>query len=202
MILGARRQLEAVFPQYRDDPYGDIPEELMFVHAEELLDTYPDLPPTERENAILREHPAVFVIGLGYPLAGGHPHEMRAADYDDWATDTSSQTGRTTHGLNGDIVVWDPVARRRHELTSMGIRVTKETLVEQLEMAGQVENLQLPYHQAILRDRAPLTIGGGIGQARTHMYLLRKAHVGEVSVGVWPRQLREMCAERNIRLLE
>jgi aspartate--ammonia ligase len=127
---------------------------------------------------------------------------MRAADYDDWITDTSKETGKDTHGLNGDILVWNPVTKRRHELTSMGIRVTKETLVKQVEMAQQTENLKLPYHQAILNDKIPLSIGGGIGQSRTYMYFLRTAHLGEVSVTVWPKPLKDICTKRNIRVLE
>jgi aspartate--ammonia ligase len=202
VIVGARRHLEAVFPRFRDDPYGAIPQELTFIHAEELLDRYPDLTPMQRETAILQDHPAVFIIGLGYPLQDGHPHDMRATDYDDWITATTPKAGPARHGLNGDIVVWNPVTKTRHELTSMGIRVTKQTLVKQMEMAGPIESLQLPYHQAIMNDRVPLSIGGGIGQARTHMYLLRKAHIGEVSVGVWPQQLRDICTQRNIFLLE
>jgi aspartate--ammonia ligase len=106
------------------------------------------------------------------------------------------------HGLNGDILVWNPVTGRRHELTSMGVRVTKETLRIQLEMAGQLDFLELPYHQGILNDEIPLSIGGGIGQSRTYMYLLRKAHLGEVSVTVWPQILKDMCARRNIFVLE
>ena len=127
---------------------------------------------------------------------------MRAADYDDWVTETSKETGRPTHGLNGDILVWNPVTKRRHELTSMGIRVTKELLRKQLEITGQLDFLKLPYHQAILNDRIPLSIGGGIGQSRTYMYLLRTAHLGEVSVTVWPKQLKDICAKRNINVLE
>jgi aspartate--ammonia ligase len=127
---------------------------------------------------------------------------MRAADYDDWVTDTSKETGRPTHGLNGDVLVWNPVTKRRHELTSMGIRVTKELLRKQLEITGQLDFLKLPYHQAILNDRIPLSIGGGIGQSRTYMYLLRTAHLGEVSVTVWPKQLKDICAKRNINVLE
>ncbi len=106
------------------------------------------------------------------------------------------------HGLNGDILVWNPVTKRRHELTSMGIRVTKETLRQQLKMSGQLDFLKLPYHQAILNDEIPLSIGGGIGQSRTYMYLLRTAHLGEVTVTVWPEQLKEICAEKNIHVLE
>jgi aspartate--ammonia ligase len=127
---------------------------------------------------------------------------MRAADYDDWVTETISKSGQPMHGLNGDILVWNPVTKRRHELTSMGVRVTKATLVKQMEMAGLQEDLKLPYHQAILKDEIPLSIGGGIGQSRTYMYLLRKAHLGEVSVTVWPNVLREMCDKKNIHVLQ
>jgi aspartate--ammonia ligase len=127
---------------------------------------------------------------------------MRAADYDDWITDTSKETGEPTHGLNGDILVWNPVTRRRHELSSMGIRVTKETLRQQLQMSKQMDFLQLPYHRAILENRIPLSVGGGIGQSRTLMMLLRKAHLGEVSVTVWPKILKEICAKKNIFVLE
>jgi aspartate--ammonia ligase len=163
---------------------------------------YPELPRKQRETAILQKYPAVFIIGIGWVLKDGYPHEMRAADYDDWATDTSSTTGRSTHGLNGDILVWNPVTKRRHELTSMGIRVTKETLRTQLEISRQLGFLSLPYHQAILKDQIPLSIGGGIGQARTFMYLLRTAHLGEVTVSVWPKQLKEICSKKNIHVLE
>jgi aspartate--ammonia ligase len=135
-------------------------------------------------------------------LKDGYPHEMRAADYDDWVTPTKSDDGKPMHGLNGDILVWNPVTKRRHELSSMGIRVTKETLKQQLEISGQLDFLKLPYHQAILRDEIPLSVGGGIGQSRSVMYLLRKAHLGEVSVTVWPDQLNKICAERNIHVLK
>jgi aspartate--ammonia ligase len=127
---------------------------------------------------------------------------MRAADYDDWVTETVEKNGKMMHGLNGDILVWNPVTKRRHELTSMGVRVTKETMKVQLEMSGQLDFLELPYHQAILNDEIPLSIGGGIGQARTYMYLLRTAHLGEVTVTVWPEELKKICAERNIIVLE
>ena len=111
-------------------------------------------------------------------------------------------TGKDTHGLNGDILVWNPVTRRRHELTSMGIRVTKDSLVKQLEMSGQMDLLEMPYHQAIMNDEIPLSIGGGIGQSRTYMMLLKKAHLGEVSVTVWPQILKDMCADKGIHVLE
>jgi len=182
--------------------HGALPDELTFVHAEDILEAFPDLPRKQRETAFLQEHPAVFIYGIGWPLADGYPHELRAADYDDWSTETVSADGRPMHGLNGDILVWNPVTRRRHELSSMGIRVTKEGLVRQLELSGQLDFLELPYHRAILNDEIPLSIGGGIGQSRTMMLLLRKAHLGEVSVTVWPQVLKDMCARRNINVLE
>jgi aspartate--ammonia ligase len=179
-----------------------LPDELTFVHAEDVLSAYPNLPRKERETALLQEHPAVFIYGIGWPLADGYPHELRAADYDDWSTETVSADGRPMHGLNGDILVWNPVTRRRHELTSMGIRVTREGLRRQLELSGQLDLLKLPYHRAILDGEIPLSIGGGIGQSRTMMLLLRKAHLGEVSVSVWPQVLKDMCARKNIHVLE
>jgi len=202
VILGAGRFAQEAYPRLKTKKYPDYPEELTFLTAEELLDMFPDLPRKQRETRVLQRYPAVFIIGVGYPLKDGYPHEMRAADYDDWITDTSAMTGKPTHGLNGDILVWNPVTRRRHELTSMGIRVTKETLVKQLEMSNLMENLKLPYHQAIMNDRIPLSIGGGIGQSRTFMYLLRTAHLGEVTVSVWPRQLKDISARHNIHVLE
>lgn len=202
VLLGAEKFAQGMFPQLKDPRYPDLPEQLVFLHAEELLEMYPDLPRKQRETEVLRKFPAIFIIGIGYPLRDGYPHEMRAADYDDWVTDTHDLTGKPTHGLNGDILVWNPVTKRRHELTSMGIRVTTDTLKRQLQMAGQSDFLRLPYHQAILKHQIPLSIGGGIGQSRTLMLLLRKAHLGEVSVTVWPEILKEMCARRNILVLE
>jgi aspartate--ammonia ligase len=202
VLRGAEELALDMYPQLRDPRYPSLPAEIEFIHAEDLLARYPDLPRKQRETALLQEHPAVFLYGIGWTLADGYPHELRAADYDDWVTETVSADGRTMHGLNGDILVWNPVTRRRHELSSMGVRVTKETLRRQLELTGQLDFLQLPYHRAILEDRIPLSIGGGIGQSRVSMLLLRKAHLGEVSVTVWPEVLREMCAARNIHVLE
>jgi aspartate--ammonia ligase len=202
VIRGAGEFIREEFPVLKEDPYPAIPDELTFLHAEEILEMYPDLPRKQRETRVLQEYPAVFIYGIGWPLADGYPHEMRAADYDDWITETTSAAGRPMHGLNGDILVWNPVTKRRHELTSMGIRVTKGTLKKQLEMSGQLDFLELPYHHAILNDRIPLSIGGGIGQARTFMYLLRTAHLGEVTVSVWPEILKRICVEKNIHVLE
>lgn len=202
VFKGAESHVQELFPQLKSDKYPNLPDELKFIHAEEILERYPDLPRKQRETQILQEYPAVFIYGIGWPLADGYPHEMRAADYDDWITETKSKDGRTMHGLNGDILVWNHVTKRRHELTSMGIRVTKETLKAQLEMSGQLDYLELPYHKAILNDEIPLSIGGGIGQSRTYMYLLKKAHLGEVSVTVWPEKLKEICRAKNIHVLE
>jgi len=202
VIRGAGLHAQEMFPALRDPRYPDLPETLTFLHAEDILAMYPDLPRKQRETQILQEYPAVFIYGIGWPLEDGYPHEMRAADYDDWVTETVSKEGKPRHGLNGDILVWNPVTRRRHELTSMGIRVNKETLLKQLEMSGQMDFLNQPYHQAILNDRIPLSIGGGIGQSRTYMLLLKKAHLGEVSVTVWPRELKRIGEEKNIHVLE
>jgi aspartate--ammonia ligase len=202
VIRGAGVHAQEVLPKLKTKKYPDYPEELTFLHAEEILDMFPDLPRKQRETEILKKYPAIFIIGIGWTLNDGYPHEMRAADYDDWVTETVSDGGRPMHGLNGDILVWNPVTRRRHELTSMGIRVTKETLKKQLEMTKQLDFLKMPYHQAILNDKIPLSIGGGIGQSRTYMYLLRTAHLGENSVTVWPKILKDMCRRKNINVLE
>jgi len=190
------------WPALADPRYPELPDELEFFHAEDILEAYPDLPRKQRETAILQEHPAIFIYGIGWPLADGYPHELRAADYDDWSTETLSADGRPMHGLNGDILVWNPVTRRRHELMSGGIRVTREALLRQLESSDQLDFLALPYHQAILHDEIPLSIGAGIGQSRTMMLLLRKAHLGEVSVSVWPQVLKDLCSARHIDVLE
>jgi len=201
VIKGAETHVQELFPQLKTDKYPLLPDELTFLHAEDLLAKYPHLPRKQRETTILQEHPAVFLYGIGWVLDDGYPHEMRAADYDDWATETTSADGRPMHGLNGDILVWNPVTKRRHELTSMGVRVNAESLRKQLEITGQLDFLKLPYHQAIVRNEIPLSIGGGIGQSRTQMLLLQKAHLGEVTVSVWPKRLRDICEERNIHLL-
>ncbi|MHC4474883.1 MAG: aspartate--ammonia ligase [Planctomycetota bacterium] len=202
VLKGAEIHVQEMFPQLKDDRYPDLPDELTFIHAEEILERFPDLPRKQRETAILQEFPALFIIGIGWVLEDGYPHEMRAADYDDWVTDTSAETGKPTHGLNGDILVWNPVTKRRHELTSMGVRVNAETLKKQLELSGQLDFLKLPYHQGIINEELPLSIGGGIGQSRTFMLLLKKAHLGEVSATVWPKILKDMCKKKNIHVIE
>jgi len=202
VIKGAETSAEEMFPQLKSDKYPSLPDKLTFMHAEDILDKYPDMPRKQRETAILQEYPAVFIIGIGWTLKDGYPHELRAADYDDWVTETKSEDGHPMHGLNGDILVWNPVTKRRHELSSMGIRVNAETLRRQLEITHQLHFLNFPYHQGILNGNLPLSIGGGIGQSRVQMLLLKKAHLGEVSVTVWPKILKEICTKKDIHVLE
>ena len=202
VIKGAEKHVQKLYPQLRTDKYPDLPDKLTFLHAEDILDKYSSLPRKQRETRILQDYPGVFIYGIGWPLKDGYPHEMRAADYDDWVTEVRSRDGRSMHGLNGDILVWNPVTKRRHELSSMGIRVNAETLKKQLEMSGQLDFLKYPYHQAIMKNEIPLSIGGGIGQSRTQMVILKKAHLGEVSVTVWPKILKDLGRKKNIFVLE
>ena len=202
VLKGAEAHVQKLFPQLKTDKYPNLPDELTFIHAEDILDRHPDLPRMQRETAMLQEYPAMFIIGIGWVLKDGYPHEMRAADYDDWVTETTSEDGRPMHGINGDILVWNPVTKRRHELTSMGIRVNADTLKKQLELTGQLDFLKFPYHQAIINNEIPLSIGGGIGQSRTFMLLLKNAHIGEVSATVWPKILKDMCKNKNIHVIE
>lgn len=202
VLVGAQRHVQEMFPQLKDDRYPNLPEELVFIHAEEILEMFPDLPRKQRETEILQKYPAVFIYGIGWTLEDGYPHEMRAPDYDDWVTPTITKNGKLMHGLNGDILVWNHVTQRRHELSSMGIRVNEKTLRQQLEITGQLDFLELPYHQAIMDKELPLSIGGGIGQSRVYQLLLKKAHIGEVSCTVWPEKLKEICREKNIHVIE
>ncbi len=202
VLVDAELYAQELFPQLNSKQFPNLPQRLTFLHAEDLLKMYPAMPRKQRETAILQECPALFIVGIGYPLDDGYPHELRAADYDDWVTETKSAEGKTLHGLNGDILVWNHVTKRRHELSSMGIRVNAETLRKQLELSRQKEFLKFPYHQAIIKNEMPLSIGGGIGQSRTLMLLLRKAHLGEVTVSVWPKVLKEICEKKNIHVLD
>lgn len=173
-----------------------LPEEITFTHAEELEERYPELTPRERENRAALEYGAVFVIGIGAPLQGGDPHDGRAPDYDDWI----SPNGRG-RGLNGDLILWYPVLGQAFELSSMGIRVTAQSLETQLAIREQSARSRLFFHKRLLNGELPPSIGGGIGQSRLCMFLLRKAHIGEVQVGIWPEAMIEECRERNIALL-
>jgi aspartate--ammonia ligase len=202
VIKDAELFAQDLFPALKNSKYPNLPNEIVFMHAEEILEKFPQLPRKQRETAILQEYPAIFIIGIGWTLADGFPHEMRAADYDDWVTETKTDKGKVAHGINGDILVWNFVTKRRHELSSMGIRVNAETLRTQLEMSNQLQLLKTPYHSGIINNQLPLSIGGGIGQSRTVMHILRKAHLGEVSVSVWPKKLKEICEAKNIFVLD
>ena len=200
VLKGAETRVQELHPKLRGK-YPNMADKIEFMHAEDILEMYPKLPRKQRETEVLKEHPAIFIIGIGWVLKDGHPHELRAADYDDWVTETKDE-GRVMHGLNGDILVWNPVTRRRNELSSMGIRVDAASLRKQLELSGQLDSLKYDYHKGIISGELPLSIGGGIGQSRTFMLLLKKAHLGEVSVSVWPKILKDISAAKNIHVLE
>ena len=181
------------YPQLR--PF--LPEKIHFIHSEELLQMYPDKTPKEREDAICQKYGAVFIIGIGGKLSNGEKHDGRAPDYDDWST--VAENGLA--GLNGDILIWYPVLERSFELSSMGIRVDKESLLRQLKIAGKEERKQLFFHQRLLSDKLPLSIGGGIGQSRLCMVLLHKGHIGEIQASIWPDDMRQECARMGMPLI-
>lgn len=174
-----------------------LPETIHFISAEELLQLYPDLSPKEREDKIVAKYGAVFLMGIGAALSDGKKHDGRAPDYDDW----SSKTGEGFKGLNGDILVWHPVLKRAFELSSMGIRVDKIALLQQLKISQEEERSQLAFHQKVIEGSIPLSIGGGIGQSRVAMFLLRKAHIGEVQASIWTDEIYASCKEQGIQLL-
>ncbi len=174
-----------------------LPEDITFIHAQELLDRYPGMTPTERETEASRRYGAIFVIGIGGKLSDGKPHDGRAPDYDDWST----PNGDGFAGLNGDIIVYDSVLGRSFELSSMGIRVSPESLAAQLKERGCEERASLPFHSALLRGDYPASIGGGIGQSRLCMFLLQKAHIGEVQASIWPEEQIAACEAAGIELL-
>jgi aspartate--ammonia ligase len=191
-IKVTENKLYVEFPQI--EPM--LPEEVFFIHSEELLQMYPGLTSKERENAIVKEHKAVFVIGIGGKLSDGEPHDSRAADYDDWTT--HNEEGYC--GLNGDLLLWNPVLESAFEISSMGIRVDEEALRRQLELRGETHKAELMYHKLLLEGKLPYTIGGGIGQSRLCMFLLRKAHIGEIQSSIWSDETRAQCHEAGIDL--
>ena len=192
-IKVTENKLYVEFPQI--EPM--LPDDIYFVHAEELLQMYPGLAPKEREDAVTRKHKAVFVIGIGGALTDGNPHDGRAADYDDWTT--LNEDGY--HGLNGDLLLWNPVLESAFEVSSMGIRVDAQALKRQLYLKGEQFKMELLYHKMLLEGKLPYTIGGGIGQSRLCMFLLRKAHIGEIQSSIWPEDMREKCHKAGIDLV-
>lgn len=195
-IYGALLATEAV--THRAFPHipPTLPREITFVHAEELRAEFPDLSPKEREREATRRYGAVFIRGIGGPLSDGSRHDGRAPDYDDW----SAPTPDGLHGLNGDILVWNAVLDAPLELSSMGIRVDPAALLRQLEMTGCMDRLALPFHRALAAGEMPPAVGGGIGQSRLCMYLLRCAHIGEVQAALWPEVMVARCAEAGVTL--
>ena len=192
-IKVTENKLYVEFPQI--EPM--LPEDIFFIHSEQLLQMYPGMNAKERENAVAEEYKAVFVIGIGGVLSNGQPHDGRAADYDDW----SSVNDEGFNGLNGDLLLWNPVLKSAFEVSSMGIRVDAEGLKRQLDMRGESDKAGLLYHRMLLEDRLPLTVGGGIGQSRLCMFLLRKAHIGEIQSGLWPEDMVARCHEAGIELV-
>ena len=174
-----------------------LPQDIHFVHAEELVQMYPNLTPKEREDEICKKYGAVFVMGIGGKLSDGKKHDGRAPDYDDWTTPNSDGF----LGLNGDILIWYPVLERSFELSSMGIRVDKESLLTQLEIEGKTERKELYFHKRLLEGSLPLSIGGGIGQSRLCMVMLQKAHIGEIQASIWPDEQRKECREAGMNLI-
>lgn len=195
-IYGVLREVEA--DTYERYPHITpiLPEEITFLHAEELARKYPTLTPKERENRVAKEYGAVFIIGIGGELSDGKPHDGRAPDYDDWTTPNDAGF----KGLNGDIILWNPVLESAYEISSMGIRVDRTALTRQLELAGCPERASLAFHRALLDGELPLSIGGGIGQSRLCMFFLRCAHIGEVQASIWPDEMRAACRAHNIEL--
>lgn len=174
-----------------------LPEKVTFIHAEELLKKYPGMSVVERETAAAKEFGAIFVIGIGAKLSDGEPHDGRAPDYDDWSTPNEEDFV----GLNGDLIFYDNILDRSFELSSMGIRVSPESLLVQLKIKDCEDRAELPFHQSLLKGELPYSIGGGIGQSRLCMFLLQKAHIGEVQASIWPKEQTEQCKEAGIDLL-
>jgi aspartate--ammonia ligase len=181
------------FPEV--NPY--LPEKITFFHTEELLEMFPDKTPFERETEMAKKHGAIFVIGIGAKLANGEKHDGRAPDYDDWSTETENGF----KGLNGDIIIWNPILERAFEISSMGIRVDKKALKKQLALENAENRKEMLFHKMLLNDEMPLSIGGGIGQSRLCMYFLQKAHIGEVQASIWPDEMIEQCEANNIFLM-
>lgn len=192
-ILRTEFYICETYPQLK--PY--LPEEIHFIHSEELLQMYPDKTPKEREDLICKKYGAVFIMGIGGKLSDGKEHDLRAPDYDDWSTENEDGF----MGLNGDLLIWYPILNRSIELSSMGIRVDKEALLRQLALQGKEERKNLYFHQRLLNDTLPLTIGGGIGQSRLCMVLLHKAHIGETQASIWPDSMRQECREAGMTLI-
>lgn len=196
-IYSAIRRTEYLVCETYPEIKPFLPDEIHFISSEELLQMYPDLTPKQREDEICKKYGAVFIMGIGGKLSNGEKHDGRAPDYDDWSTPNEEGF----EGLNGDIMIWYPILNRGFELSSMGIRVDKESLLRQLEIEDKMDRAELYFHKKLLADELPLSIGGGIGQSRLCMVLLHKAHIGEIQASIWPEQMRKECAEAGMPLI-
>ncbi|MDR2122214.1 MAG: aspartate--ammonia ligase [Flavobacteriaceae bacterium] len=196
-IYNAIRRTEYMTYEMYSDLKLRLPKTIHFIHSEELLQLYPNLNPKERENKIAEQYGAVFIIGIGDNLSNGEPHDLRSPDYDDWTTISELNL----KGLNGDIILWNDTLKQAFEISSMGIRVDKEALNRQLEMTGQTQRKELYFHSRLFNDELPLSIGGGIGQSRLCMFLLQKAHIGEIQSSIWPEDMRAACKKAGIPLI-
>ncbi len=192
-LVKTEKAVEAQYPQLK----SVLPAEITFISSEELLQRYPDLDPKRRENAIAKEFGAVFIYGIGGVLTNGEPHDGRAPDYDDWST--ANEAGY--NGLNGDIIVWNPVLNSAFELSSMGIRVDKTALLKQLEIRNNLDKKELSFHTLLLNDELTESIGGGIGQSRVCMFMLKKAHIGEVQVSIWDEKVKDELSKDGVNIL-
>ena len=191
-LLNAEKMVCEKYPQIKPS----LSEGITFVHTEDLLAKYPNLSSKERETEAVKEYGSVFIIGIGGELADGKIHDGRSPDYDDWSTPTEGGY----KGLNGDIIIWNPILQSAYEISSMGIRVDKTALQTQLKIRGCEDRLSLLFHKSLMEDRIPLSIGGGIGQSRLCMFLLRCAHIGEAQASIWPTEMVEVCEKNNIIL--
>lgn len=196
-IYNSLRSLEFIVFEHYSKIKPILPEEITFIHSEKLLEQYPKLTPQQREHKATEKHGAIFIIGIGGKLADGKPHDGRAPDYDDWTTPTV----KGYRGLNGDIIFWNPTLKCAFEISSMGIRVDKKTLIEQLKLTDNEERKKLLFHKRLLKGDLPYSIGGGIGQSRLCMFFLRKAHIGEIQVSIWPPKMIDKCKKHNIIIL-
>jgi len=196
-IYEAIKRTEFVIQEYYTDITPILPDDITFIHSEDLLSEYPDLSPKEREKIVAKKYGAIFIIGIGNTLSNAQPHDGRAPDYDDWISETKSGY----NGLNGDIILWNPILKIAFEISSMGIRVDQESLLKQLEVTNTTDRKGLEFHSRLLNGELPLTIGGGIGQSRLCMYYLRKAHIGEIQSSIWPKSMVEDCKKNNIQLV-
>lgn len=192
-IVRTEYMVYEMFPEIKPS----LPKKIKFIHSEELLQLYPDASPKEREDLITKEYKAVFIIGIGCKLSNGEKHDNRAPDYDDWSTPGE----KSLLGLNGDLLIWNDILDRAVEISSMGIRVNPEVMIQQLKETGTENRKSLYFHQRLLSGELPQTIGGGIGQSRLCMFYLRKGHIGEIQASIWPEEMKKDAQVAGMHLI-